>query len=176
MPKEPAHTNHVHRHMSILALTLILTALATSPASAQATTNPNAIGIIDTQAILKAFPAGQHLLTLYQQRQDELQPLTQKLSNLQSKATTGNLTPQEQERLTLLQQTISATTKRWDTDINKAAGPVEATVNNAVAAIAEQRGITIVLDAAAARRTQLIVYAAPQTDITTAVEAAITNP
>ena len=153
------------------AVTLMLGVLvAIGTAVAQASTNETVrVGFIDTQAVLPHVQGGDKLLSLYKQRQQELQPLSQELSSLQNQAVTGSLTPQEKEKVTVLQQTIKATQQRWDKDINKAAAPIEAEVNKALAKVAKERGVEVVFDANIARRLQLVAYAAPGTNLTQAV-------
>ncbi|HZW28588.1 MAG TPA: OmpH family outer membrane protein, partial [Trueperaceae bacterium] len=90
---------------------------------------------------------------------------------LQARQQAGQaLTPEEQERLQVSIQTLQALQARYDQDLQALAEPAIAAVNAAIAQVAAQLGVGIVLDANVARDSGLVVWAAPGNDITPQVE------
>lgn len=119
------------------------------------------IAFVNPDELLAAHPAGQQVIALLNQRDEELQPLAQELETLQFRATTAEgLTNEERARAQLLIRTLEQTSARYEEDIALAGEPARAAINAAIEAVAQANGFNLVLDGSVAGATgiALIVY------------------
>jgi Skp family chaperone for outer membrane proteins len=119
------------------------------------------IAFVNPDELLAAHPAGQAVIALLEQRDEELQPLAQELEALQFKATTAEgLTSDERARAQLLIRTLEQTSARYEEDIARVGEPARAAINAAIEAVAQANGFNLVLDGSVAGSTgiALIVY------------------
>ncbi|MGL4608488.1 MAG: OmpH family outer membrane protein [Trueperaceae bacterium] len=141
----------------------------------EAQEKPLKIALISKPALLAAHPEGQKAADLASARDEELQPLIDELQTLQTKAQTVELSVEERSRATLLVQTVEQTRNRYAVDIQTAAAPAETAINEAIAAVSEANGYTLVIDGDLAGFDQLglfvFVDAAAIPDITEQVVA-----
>ena len=152
----------------------VLTLLSFSLVSAQ-NAAPLSIAFVQTSKVLAAHPAGKAAEALTQQARAELQQIATTLQPLVTKANGGQtLTPAERNTLELSQRTYQETQARYQQEIQNAAKPAEAEINQIITQIAEANGYTLVLNREVAGGSALVVYGAPSVpDITEAVIAQI---
>lgn len=137
----------------------VLTLLSFSLVSAQDA--PLSIAFVQTSKVLAAHPAGKAAETLTQQARDELQQIATTLQPLVAKANGGGtLTPEEQNTLELSQRTYQETQQRYQQEIQDAAKPAEAEINQLITKIAKANGYTLVLNREVAGGSALVVYGA----------------
>jgi outer membrane protein len=148
------------------ALTLVaMCALATASAqSADGATMK--VGYVDSQYLMSLHPLFPQIQELNQRAQDELGALSAQVNELAQLAGTRELTPEEQELLNIRVVTLDALRTRYDSELTELAQPAIDEVTAAVAKAAQSLGIEMVFDYQRAHDTGLIVYAAPETDIT----------
>ncbi len=122
---------------------------------------------VDSQAALRAHPAGAAVEDLRAQAETEVADLAAGLTALEDKLAAGEqLTPEESERYQTLQTTIVAVQNRYRDEINAAAAPAVEAVNSAIRDLAAANGYTIVMDRVEAANLRLVVYADDDLDIT----------
>lgn len=137
---------------------------------------PSKVVYVDSQAALMAHPSGAAVESLRAQAEADVKELTDGLEALDAKAAAGQqLSPDEADRYRTLQTTLQAVQARYVNDINEAAAPAVAEVNAVIAELAEANGYTLVLDGVEARSLRLVVYAAPDLDITPLVIEKLEN-
>ena len=111
--------------------------------------------------LFAAHPAGEAAASLMRQRDEELGPLVEELQALQTKTESAEgLTTEERSRANLLLTTVQQTQRRYTEDIRAAAAPAEGAINEAISAVSQAGGYTLVLDGelAGAGGSSLIVY------------------
>lgn len=129
------------------------------------------VGLVDADHLLWLHPAGQAAAQLEELAIAEIGDLERQLRALQSKAAASGLTPEEDELFGVLATSYQSLGARWQAEIEAAAGPAKEAVDTAIRAVAEENGITMVLDIGAAQATGLVVYVQEGLDITEAVVA-----
>ena len=162
-------------------LTLLLTALGAFAAFALlasvATTaqdQPTRVVFVDSQSAISAHPAGAASDALQEQARGEIEGLRAQLQSYTDRIRAGQqLTPEENELYQTLLTTLSSVQQRWQQEIAATAEPALVAVNEAIAAIAEEEGYSIVMDFAVAAESNLVVYARDGLDITAAVVARV---
>ena len=137
---------------SLVLLTLASVAFAQAPAVF-------GIAFVDTQALIRAHPAGAQIQEIGAALDAELASLVEQRDGLIAKAQSGALTATEEEILQALQVTISSRREAGLAEIRAAAAPAELAANEVIAMIAEAEGLFLVLDLNAAQG--LVVFAAP---------------
>lgn len=143
----------------------VLVALSATQLSAQS--RQTKLVFVDSQAVLRAHPAGKTVEGLRAQAEEEIKGLTDSISSLEAKLGTGQtLTPEESERYATLRSTLQAVQTRYLNDINAAAAPAVAATNDAITALAKANGYTVVMDRVEAANQRLVVYADDDLDIT----------
>jgi outer membrane protein len=157
-------------------LTLILLVVAALVGVAPFTLTAQApearIVFVNSQAAIAAHPAGEEAAALEAQAREELGEIRASAQALAERARAGQqLTAEEQERYQTLVATLQTVQQRYESDIAAAAGPAITAVDEAIRAVAQENGYTIVLDAAVAgpQGTNLVVYAQEGLDITAQV-------
>jgi outer membrane protein len=153
------------RFLFIVAIIAVL-ALSATLVAQQALSS---IVFVDTQAAIAAHPAGAQAKTLEEQARTEVEALQTELQALAEKANSGQaLTPDEQSRFQTLRTTIFDVQQNYAAQIGQTAQPALDAVDAAIKAIAEENGYLIVMDTGQAGQggTNLVVYAAPQLNIT----------
>lgn len=129
----------------------------------------NGIVFVDTQKAIAAHPAGAQAKTLEEQAKTEIDGLQAELKTLADKANAGTaLTADEQSRFQTLRTTILEVQQNYATQIGQTAQPALEAVDAAIQAVAQENGYLIVMDSGVAGRggINLVVYAAPQLDVT----------
>lgn len=129
------------------------------------------IGLVDADHLLWLHPAGQAAVQLEELAIAEVGDLERQLRELQAKAGTIGLTPEEEELFGVLATSYQTVGARWQADIQTAAQPARDAVDAAIAAVAQENGVTMVFDIGAAWATGLVVYVQEGLDITEAVAA-----
>lgn len=117
------------------------------------------IAFVDTQALIRAHPAGAQIQEIGAALDAELAALIEQRDGLIAKAQSGALTATEEEILQALQVTIASRREAGLAEIRAAAAPAEQAANEVIAMIAEAEGLLLVLDLNAAQG--LVVFAAP---------------
>jgi len=147
---------------------VVLAAALAATAFAQPLSN---VGFVDSQYLLTIHPAYQQIVETREMATAELNQVAATVQDLQGRQQAGQtLTAEEQERLQVSIQTLQA---RYDQEIQALAQPAIDAVNAAIARVAAEMSIGVVLDANVAREMGLVVYAAPGNDLTPMVEAAL---
>lgn len=148
----------------IVALGFVAALVTASAQSADGATMK--VGYVDSQYLMSLHPLFTQIKELNQRAQDELGTLTAQVNELAQLAGTRELTPEEQELLNVRVVTLDALRTRYDSELTELAQPAIDEVTAAVAKAAQSLGIEMVFDYQRAHDTGLIVYAAPETDIT----------
>lgn len=151
-----------------------LTGLGSAPLSAQE--QGAKIVFVDTQAAIRAHPAGQRAEELRAQARQEVADLRTSLEELAQKARGGQqLSAEESERYQTLLTTLQAVEQRYQVDIAEAATPAVEAVNEVIRNLAQEQGYTLVMDVGVAGNagTGLVVYAQDGLDITPQVVEAV---
>jgi outer membrane protein len=147
-----------------LVAAVLVAVLAISPSAQERDTR---VVFVDSQAALRAHPAGAAVEDLRAQAETEVSELAASLTALEEKAASGQqLTPEEGERYQTLQTTIVAVQNRYRDEIAAAAAPAVEAVNAAIRDLALANGYTIVMDRVEAANLRLVVYADDDLDIT----------
>lgn len=150
---------------------VVLAAALAATAFAQPLSN---VGFVDSQYLLTIHPAYQQIVETREMATAELNQVAATVQDLQGRQQAGQtLTAEEQERLQVSIQTLQALQARYDQEIQALAQPAIDAVNAAIARVAAEMSIGVVLDANVAREMGLVVYAAPGNDLTPMVEAAL---
>lgn len=150
--------------------TLLSVLVASLAASALAQPLP-AVGYVDSQYLLSIHPSYARIAELRQQANTEIGQVAATVQDLQTRQQAGvALTPEEQERLQVSIQTLQALQSRYDAELQGLAEPAIAAVNAAIAQVAAQLSLGLVMDANVARESGLVVWASPANDITPLVE------
>lgn len=154
------------RRLTLLGLlAAVLIALSASHLSAQS--RQTKLVFVDSQAVIRAHPAGASVEALRAQAESEIGDLRESIGALESKLAAGQtLTPEESERYATLVSTLQAVQARYVNDINAAAEPAVKATNEAIAALAKENGYTVVMDRVEAANQRLVVYADDDLDIT----------
>ena len=148
--------------LSVLVASLAATALA-QPLPA--------VGYVDSQYLLSIHPSYQQIVELRQQANSEMGQVAATVQELQARQQAGEaLSPEDQERLQVSIQTLQALEQRYDAELKALAEPAIAAVNAAIAQVATDLDLGMVLDSTVARDSGLVVWAAPGNDITPLVE------
>lgn len=129
------------------------------------------IGLVDADHLLWLHPAGRAAAELEELAIAEIGDLERQLLDLQSRGNAGGLTPDEEELFGVLATSYQTVGARWQADIQAAAEPAKEAADAAIRAVAEENGITMVIDVGAAHATGLVVYVQEGLDITDAVAA-----
>lgn len=147
-----------------LIAAVLVAVLAISPSAQERDTR---VVFVDSQAALRAHPAGAAVEELRAQADTEVSDLVASLTALEEKIAAGQqLTPEEGERYQTLQTTIVAVQNRYRDEISAAAAPAVEAVNAAIRELAIANGYTIVMDRVEAANLRLVVYADDDLDIT----------
>ena len=156
-----------------LAVLAALAVALTLGANLGAQDAPARLAFVDSQALIAAHPAGGAANDLRELAAQEIGDLRAQLDALVAKAQSqgGTLSPEDDERFSLLRATFESVQARYQADIAAAAQPAIAAVNAAIRAVAEEAGIAVVMDIGAAAENGLVVYAADGLDLTEAVAA-----
>jgi outer membrane protein len=155
-----------------LALLTVLAVALTLGVNLGAQDAPVRLAFVDSQALIAAHPAGQQANDLRELAATEIGDLRAQLDALQAKAQAeGGLSNEDGELFNLLVTTYESVQTRYQSDIAAAAQPAIEAVNAAIKAVADENGIAVVMDIAAAAESGLVVYAADGLDLTEAVSA-----
>jgi outer membrane protein len=153
-----------------LALLTVLAVALTLGVNLGAQDAPVRLAFVDSQALIAAHPAGQQANDLRELAATEIGDLRAQLDELQAKAqAAGGLSNEDGELFNLLVTTYESVQTRYQSDIAAAAQPAIEAVNAAIKAVADENGIAVVMDIAAAAESGLVVYAADGLDLTDAV-------
>lgn len=153
-----------------LALLTVLAVALTLGVNLGAQDAPVRLAFVDSQALIAAHPAGQQANDLRELAATEIGDLRAQLDALQAKAQAeGGLSNEDGELFNVLVTTYESVQTRYQSDIAAAAQPAIEAVNAAIKAVADENGIAVVMDIAAAAESGLVVYAADGLDLTDAV-------
>ncbi|HET9026645.1 MAG TPA: OmpH family outer membrane protein [Trueperaceae bacterium] len=154
------------RRLTLLGI-LAAVVIAVTASSLSAQSRPTKLVFVDSQAVLRAHPAGQAVEALRAQAQTEVKGLTDSIAALEAKLGAGQtLTPDESERYATLRTTLQAVQTRYLNDIEAAAAPAVQATNVAITELAKENGYTVVLDRVEAANQRIVVYADDDLDIT----------
>ena len=154
------------RRLTLLGLlAAVLVALSVTHLGAQS--RQTKLVFVDSQAVIRAHPAGEAVEALRAQAETEISDLRNSIGAIETKLGTGQtLTPEESERYATLRSALQAVQARYVNDINAAAEPAVKATNEAIAALAKENGYTVVMDRVEAANQRLVVYADDDLDIT----------
>ena len=153
-----------------LALLTVLAVALTLGVNLGAQDAPVRLAFVDSQALIAAHPAGQQANDLRELAATEIGDLRAQLDALQAKAQAeGGLSNEDGELFNVLVTTYESVQTRYQSDIAAAAQPAIDAVNAAIKTVADENGIAVVMDIAAAAESGLVVYAAEGLDLTDAV-------
>ncbi|MFA5551033.1 MAG: OmpH family outer membrane protein [Trueperaceae bacterium] len=163
------------RRLTLLGIAVAaLLALFASTLTAQERTSH--VVYLNSQAAINAHPAGSQIETLSAQARSEIEGLVNSITALEQKAASGQqLTPDEADRYAALQSSIVAVDSRYRAEIEAAAAPAMAAVDEVLRSLATELNYTMVIDSIAAAETGIVVYADPSLDITQLVIDRITG-
>jgi outer membrane protein len=150
----------------ILLLGAVLVFISTNLSAQEPQTR---IVFIDSQAAIRAHPAGETSRQIEAQAQTEIQALQADLQALTAKVSSGQqLSADEQTRLQTLRSTLASVQQRYASEIAAAVEPALLAVNQVIQDIALENDYTLVLDRGVAGPdgVNLIVYAKEGLDIT----------
>lgn len=157
------------KRLTLALLTVLAVALALG-VNLGAQDAPVRLAFVDSQALIAAHPAGQQANDLRDLAATEIGDLRAQLDELQARAQAeGGLSNEDGELFNLLVTTLESVQTRYQADIAAAAQPAIDAVNAAIEAVADENGIAVVMDIAAAAESGLVVYAADGLDLTEAV-------
>ncbi|MCA9838945.1 MAG: OmpH family outer membrane protein [Trueperaceae bacterium] len=152
--------------LSFLLLTILIGVIASFAFVQQDQTR---IAFVDSQAAIRAHPAGAEAKALEEQAKVEIEALQTDLQALVTKANSGEqLTPDEQNRFQNLRSTIATVQKNYADQIGAAVGPALEAVDKAISEIAAENDYAAIFDARVAGQegTNLVVYAKKDLNIT----------
>lgn len=129
------------------------------------------IALVHSDELIRLHPAGQAGAQLEELAFTEISDLQRQIQTLVNKANTVGFTSEDEELYGVLIASYETVRTRWEADILAAVQPAMEAVNAAIAAVAQENGITMVFDIRSAEETGLVVYAQDGLDITEAVAA-----
>lgn len=128
---------------------------------------PSKVVYVNSQRAIHAHPSGAQIESLRQQARADIEGLIASITELEQKAASGQeLTPDEADRYRVLQTTIVSVDARYKEEIEAAAAPAMAAVDQVLAELATELNYTMVIDSVVAYETRMVVYADPALDIT----------
>lgn len=130
---------------------------------------PARLAFVDSQALIALHPAGVQANQLRELAATEIGDLRTQLDGLRAKEASSGLTPEEQDLVSVLLTTYQSVQARYQAEIATTAQPAIEAVNAAIRQVAEENGIAVVMDIAAAAEGGLVVYAAEGLDLTDVV-------
>ena len=155
---------------SIFTLSLVLLlALFWASSNLVAQEEGTRIVYINSREAVDAHPEAARINELRAQFEAEISEVQAQLQPFIDRVSSGQeLTTQERETATTLQQTLAATQQRWQQDLAAAAEPAVTAVQAAIETIAQENGYDIVLDGNVAGQAgiNLIIYADDSLNIT----------
>lgn len=161
--------------MNKLAVVLLLVVVAVlASVRPEAQVQAASVAVVDSQWLIMQHPGGVLARELQLQAQEELLPIVQELDALAARARAGDaLSPDQSERFEILRVTLEHAQEGWLRDIDAAAAPAIAAVDDAISSVAERHAFSVVFDATASSPsgTGLIVYIDQDVDITEMVLA-----
>ncbi len=153
-------------YLALFALALL--ALAAYP-YAQNKSVPARLGFVDADSVIRAHPAYPEVQKLQQQADAAMRPLIEKLTPLEQKLRAGTATEKERQDYQALSQALKKVQDEWRPKIQDKLNPIVKDVDAAIARVAEAQGFSVVMNRRVAAQSNLVVYAAPSTDLTEAV-------
>ncbi len=153
-------------YLALFALALL--ALAAYP-YAQNKNVPARVGFVDAESLIQAHPAYPEVQKLQQQADAAMRPLIEKLTPLEQKLRAGTATEKERQDYQTLSQALKKVQDEWRPKIQDKLNPIVKDVDAAIARVAEAQGFSVVMNRRVAAQSNLVVYAAPSTDLTEAV-------
>ena len=161
------------RRSAPLAIVAVLFGiLLLSGSLAQNKNLPARVGFVDPEILFATYP-GSQVGELQKQAATELQPLKQALSDLQNKINNGTATTKNKQDLLVAQQAYEQASRKWSGKIDAEQKKIAPTLDRLIQQVAKQQGFSVIMDRRVAAASRLVIYAAPDTDITQAVIAAM---
>lgn len=133
----------------------------------------SSVAFVNSEAILAAFPAARPYLDARRAGTEEMNRLSQELQALAQRIQAGTATAQQRQQYDILAQTFQRRQEQIRTDLRRRLEEISPRIDQAISAVARQRGHTMVLDAVVAQPTGLILFAAETIDITQPVIEAL---
>ncbi|WP_027893004.1 OmpH family outer membrane protein [Calidithermus chliarophilus] len=140
--------------------------LLTAPLSAQTKPKAFRVGFINPDTAIQAHPNYPKLKSVQDQAEKELKPLRDQINQLGQKARSGPLSAKDQQGLQSLQKALQDATKKWNERVGTVAKPLLDDIDKEVKKVAEANGFQVVMDYKVAKASSLVVYAAPDSDVT----------
>jgi outer membrane protein len=157
------------RHLLVLAALAALLGLGLPALVTAQQTPQSSVAYVDSEAILAAYPAARPYLDARRAGTEEMNRLGQELQVLAQRIQTGTATAQQRQQYDILSQTFQRRQEQIRVDLRRRLEEISPRIDQAISAVARQRGHTMVLDAIVAQQTGLILYASDSIDITQAV-------
>ena len=152
--------------LSFVLLTLFVAVLASTAVVQQSQTR---IAFVDSQAAIRAHPAGAQAKALEDQAKTEVEALQADLEAIVAKANSGQqLTADEQNRFQTLRSTIVSVQQRYAEEISGIITPALEAVDQVISEISAENDYSVILDSRVAGQEgiNLVVYAKPDLNIT----------
>jgi len=152
--------------VSFILLTLLIAVVASTAWVQQGQTR---IAFVDSQAAIRAHPAGAQAKVLEDQAKAEVEALQADINLILEKANSGQqLTADEQNRFQTLRSTIVSVQQRYAEEISTVVNPALAAVDQVINEIATTNDYGVVLDSRVAGQEgiNLVVFAKPELSIT----------
>ncbi len=131
---------------------------------------------VNSQYLITLHPVYPQVQALQEQARAELGELqAQAQTLLERNQTAGGLSPEDQEVLNITMMTLESTSQGFDRQLAELVEPALVEITEAISAVAQSLGISMVFDYDLARESGLIVYADPASDLTAQVEAHMTG-
>lgn len=162
--------------LSFLLLTLVLAVIASF---AWVQPEQTRIAFVDSQAAIRAHPAGAQAKALEDQAKVEIEALQTDLNAIVTRANAGEqLSADEQNRFQNLRTTLATVQKNYAEQIGSTVGPALEAVDQAIRDIAAENDYAAVFDARVAGQegTNLVVFAKQELNITQQVIERVSQP
>lgn len=162
--------------LSFLLLTILIAVIGSFAWVQQGQTR---IAFVDSQAAIRAHPAGAQAKALEDQAKTEIEALQTDMNAIVAKANAGEqLTADEQSRFQNLRSTLATVQKNYADQIGATVQPALEAVDKAIRDIAAENDYAAVFDARVAGQegTNLVVFAKQELNITQEVIDRVSQP
>ncbi|WP_297853090.1 OmpH family outer membrane protein [Meiothermus sp.] len=140
---------------------------------AQTPPTADKIGYLNARAVVEAHPQFAQIKEIQAKAEAELKPLREELQPLEAKLRAGSASAQEQQNYRTVSQKLQEASKKWSDQQNAALRPITEEIDKLIGKVAKEQGFAIVLDQEVAAGSGLVVYAAPELDLTQAIVRAL---
>ena len=154
-----------------LAPLAVVAAFGLGTLAPHAQTAPQKIAFVDVQKVLAAHPNDKDIKAIQKQADTELAEYSKKIQVIDAKG--AQATAAEKDQRAQLLTTAQAKAKAFDAQLQPKVQALETAVDKAMNTVAQQNGVSIVMDRGVAATSGLVVYAEQGTDLTESVLKAV---